>query len=170
MPVIVLQFSRDGSLGSRMIRWYGGVHRWSHVDAVLPNGDLLGARDEAESGFPAGVQIRTPGYAAFTATERVQIPCLAETRDAFYTAIKSQVGKPYSWRTILGFALGRRIGDPRGWVCDTLQFWALLKERVLPPALHDLIDVVTPDDLYLMAVTAAHLYHELGEVPRQATA
>jgi hypothetical protein len=154
-PAVRLQFVTEPGLGAWLIRWYGGLHLFSHVDAVLPDGRLLGARSDCVGGQPPGVQIRPPGYLKFSRVAAVQLPCTQAQREAYYQALTSQLGKPYSEEAILGFALGRDLKDRRGRFCSGLQLWALGKSRVLSRNVAEYADVATPDDLYLVVRAVA---------------
>src|SRR6266566_1874008 len=66
--VIELQFVGGRGLLSRMIAWFS--HGWYvHVDSILPDGRLLGAR------FDGGVLIRPEGYKKFFRILKVTLPC-----------------------------------------------------------------------------------------------
>src|SRR4051794_17860996 len=94
--MITLQFSTQPGIGSSLIRaltW----SNFSHVDFVLPDGSLLGARQDG------GVQVRPRNYAKFTAA----ISYMVDAPDKVLDAARSQIGKPYDWRGILNFGLHR---------------------------------------------------------------
>lgn len=76
-----------------------GRSPWSHVDIVLPSGQLLGARLFGPGG--RGVRIREPDYANFAHAMRVSIH--SKNAAKFYALAEKQVGKPYDWIGILGF-------------------------------------------------------------------
>jgi hypothetical protein len=63
-PVIALQFSTEADPVSALIRAFSHGP-FSHVDAVLPDGRLLGARADG------GVQARATGYAPFSRVLRI---------------------------------------------------------------------------------------------------
>lgn len=123
---IFLQYSTMRGLGSWAIRYRSGSP-WSHVDVVLPDGRLLGARSSREVGldgraWEAGVRVRDPAYARFTHAMRVRT---ANVRAPdFYEWALDQVGKPYDSRGILDFVRGRSAErdwrDPDAWFCDEL--------------------------------------------------
>src|SRR5689334_9108316 len=116
MGAIALQFSVCGDAGSWLIRQYDHGP-WSHVDAILPDGTLLGSRDDELGGKPSGVQVRPAGYQRFLATERVSIPCSDEAETAFYEFLNSQIGKPYDETAIAGFVFQRDWRAPDSWFC-----------------------------------------------------
>jgi uncharacterized protein YycO len=139
MANITLQFSTEKGIGSLIIRrmtW----SEYSHVDIVMPNGDLLGARANG------GVQIRKPGYGKFT---KVHHEVAVDAPDSVYEFAKSQVGKPYDWKAILNFGLERNWQEDDSWFCSELVAWTFMK------AGHPLLDPdvqlyrISPRDLLL---------------------
>lgn len=116
---IVLQFSEQGDFGSKAIAWFtqGTV---SHVDAIMPDGTLLGARNDSIAGIPAGVQVRPSGYAPFSHVVRVVLPCPRQMSADFYQLCWGEIGKPYDSEGILGFIVGRDWRDPSAWFCSEL--------------------------------------------------
>jgi hypothetical protein len=117
---ITLQFIGAADLGSEMIEWFSaGVV--SHVDAVMPDGSLLGARSDEVGGKPAGVQIRPANYEPFARVVRVVLPCPEAMADEFYRLIQAEIGKPYDSDAIAAFVFGRNWRDPQAWFCSELQ-------------------------------------------------
>lgn len=152
--MIRLQFVAGTDLSSRLIAWWGnGWHGYSHVDAVLADGSLLGARSDVIGGVPAGVQIRPPGYEKWvrTAVVTIQTPKGPEW-EAF---LRSQIGRQYDITNIVDLITGESpIENDGRWICSSLQTEALeqiqlLPELPVPP------QQVTPDGLYLVASTLA---------------
>jgi hypothetical protein len=90
---IKLQFVREKGLMPRLIAWWGGG-RFSHVDTVLDDGQLLGARNDIR-GSPRGVQIRPPGYTDFIVREVMAVPVTVEQKATYLNFLHDQVGKPY---------------------------------------------------------------------------
>lgn len=113
-----IQLSTERSVGSAFIRWYTWS-AWSHVDFVLPGGNLLGAR------MNGGVQVRPPGYARFTHTLQLEAP---DAPDTVYDRALEQVGKPYDIGAIAGMGLRRDWRDPLKWFCSELTAWAFEAE------------------------------------------
>lgn len=141
--MILLQFCRGGDLGSALIEWYGHG-QWSHVDAVMPEGALLGARTDG------GVAMRPASYLApGSVSGRFAVPADEAATQAFYDLLRGQLGKPYDWRAIVGFAAGRDWRDPGAWFCSELQAWALEGVGALP-RLATPCSKLTPDDLALV--------------------
>lgn len=139
---IVWQFSYKTDISGLLIRW-GTRSDWSHVDAVLPNGDLLGAR------IDGGVQIRKPGYANFKKT--VQYSVKTPAADKFYEILQTQVGKPYDWRAIAAFAFGNRDWrEQDSWFCSELQIWAAEQAGFFPQDLMIEVNRLSPRDHLLL--------------------
>lgn len=121
MGLIRLQFVGARDLSSRVIAWYGHGLPVSHVDIVEPNGDLLGARSDSVGGQPPGVRVRPPGYAEWAFRLRVSLPCTDEVERRAHEFWRSQVGKPYDTRGLLGrFFVGRDWRSPDSWWCSEL--------------------------------------------------
>lgn len=150
-----LSFSCGASLSSRLIAWYGnGYGGFSHVDAVLPSGALLGARDDRVGGQPAGVHIRPDNYEKWIRRTIVTIPCTQAQATAWESWLRAQVGKPYDSGAIWGFILGVRGHQNGHWICSACQTGALRHIGVLHP--FSVPDAqVTPDSLFLMATAGA---------------
>lgn len=109
--MITLQFSTTSAPASRLICW-GTWGRHSHVDLVLPDGRLLGA-------VPGGVQVR-PYDPSVLRIERYQV----DAPDAVLDAAISQMGKPYDWPGVFGYALRRDWQEDDSWFCSELVSWA----------------------------------------------
>ena len=118
--MIRLQFVCEDQLSSKMIAWFSSGH-FSHVDAVMPNGDLLGARNDKVGNRPAGVQIRKPEYAEFSRKVVMTIASNQQQEDEFYKFLKLQIGKPYDKEAIWAFAFNRNWREDDSWICSELQ-------------------------------------------------
>ncbi len=131
-----------------MIEWFSqGIY--SHVDTVLPDGRLLGARSDVVGGAPAGVQIRKPDYATFIRKLIVPLPCEWPILDAFNNFIHAQIGKPYDSTAILAFAFGRDWQEEDSWFCSELVAAALSKAGYFIYPLAAPANKITPDSLLL---------------------
>lgn len=120
LGAITLQFVSADDLGSAAIQWFSaGVV--SHVDAVLDDGALLGARSDDAGGEPPGVRIRPANYHDFARVVRVVLPAPAAMVDEFYRSIRAELGKPYDHEGIIAFVFGRDWRDPSAWFCSELQ-------------------------------------------------
>lgn len=131
MSAIRLQYSTESGIGSALIRWWTDS-RWSHVDAVLPDGSLLGARPDYPVGGQTGVQIRPANYAAFTGRLVVQVE--TPRADAFYNVLRRQIGKPYDTAGVLDFVFDQdgNVLTPHGFFCDALMIAPAEWVRVFP--------------------------------------
>ena len=128
---IRLQFVREPHFTSRIIAWFGAWH-FSHVDAVLPNGRLLGARADAAGGKPPGVHVRPVGYHAFDRCSIMEVPATWRQSQDFYEFLYDQVGKPYDHKAIWGFIINRNWRDPGSWFCSELMAAAGERSLILP--------------------------------------
>ncbi|MGH6980467.1 MAG: hypothetical protein ACREFC_04605, partial [Stellaceae bacterium] len=147
--VIVLQFAYQRDLSGALIRFY--QRGWpTHVDAVMPDGRLLGARLGRCGALRPGVQIRKPGYAPFVRTERVVLDVSALAEAAFHAFLEGQLGKPYDWRAILAFAVHRDWRERDAWYCSELIAAALEHARFFPRPLPSPVNLLTPRDLLLL--------------------
>jgi uncharacterized protein YycO len=129
--MITLQFVCEDAISSKIIAWFGSGH-FSHVDAVLDSGDLLGARSDKVGGKPAGVQIRPPDYAIFKTRAIMKIQASHLQSYRFYEFLNSQVGKPYDETAIWAFFTDRNWREPDSWICSELQAAAGEASGVLP--------------------------------------
>lgn len=148
MGAIVIQFVGNHSLGSRLIEWFDHGE-YSHVDTVLPDGSLLGARDDVIDGIPTGVQIRPASYVEDEAKCRVSIPCTSAQETAYYDFVQAQIGKPYDETAIAAFVVGRNWRDPDSWFCSELVSAGLEAGWVVSP-LSAPCNKIAPDDLLLV--------------------
>ena len=122
-----LQYSRQHGPTSALIAWRGG--RFSHVDVIMPDGRLLGARSDVIGGMPEGVQIRPEKYADWAEVLRVFKDVTADQEAMFYTFLNRQLGKPYDKIGIVDFIFGmahdRNWRDETAWFCSELVIAAL---------------------------------------------
>lgn len=145
--MISLQFVAAAGWASRLIAWYGnGYHGYSHVDAVLPSGQLLGARSDKTGGQPAGVRIRPQGYERWLRREILVIQASGAQVHDWLHFLKRQIGHPYNEAGIIDIAIGRKPAKNGHWFCSQLQTAALeavglLPNLGVPPA------QITPDTL-----------------------
>ena len=86
MPAITLQLSAIDDVGSLAIRAFSHG-AYSHVDAVIADGNCS-AHEAIDGDVPAGVQIRKPGYAEFSAIKHVVLPTTVECEAAFYAYLQ----------------------------------------------------------------------------------
>jgi hypothetical protein len=119
--LITLQFSSQRGFVPWAIRW-GTWCDISHVDLVLPDGSLLGARSDTVN---PGVQIRQGDYGNFTRIIQCDYDFTPAQTDLYIGWCRSQIGKPYDKRGIASYITHkRRIRDWRdesAWYCSELQ-------------------------------------------------
>jgi uncharacterized protein YycO len=141
--MITLQFSTEKGFASGMVRAFD--HGWcSHVDAVLPSGELVGAR------YEGGVAVRKPGYTKFDRTQIISIPRDQRTEDSFYTFLRNQLGKPYDSEAIAAFIFDRNWRNQDSWFCSELICAALEAAAFFSFRLATTNNRVTPSDLILV--------------------
>lgn len=149
MAFITFQFSCQDDLGSEAIRIFEHGE-YSHVDMVLDDGSLLGARDDVMMGIAPGVQVRPSAYVNFSAVKVVKIPCTDDEKTKFYSLAFSQVGKPYDESAILAFVAGRNWRSEDSWFCSELGLWCL-EGSFLPYKAALTENKATPGDLFLVS-------------------
>jgi hypothetical protein len=118
----------------------------SHVEALMPDGTLLGAH------YDGGVLARPHGYDAGTVEKEmyVQIPATPAQTDTFYNFLRAQVGKPYDTAAIAGIVAQRNWRDANSWMCSELQAAALCECGFFPVHLATEFNHITPRDLLLI--------------------
>lgn len=135
MNKLILRFSTSEST---LANWASAVIRrmnhspFSHVDFVLPDGNLLGASDQGPTspfitGNPQGVAIRPPNYQKF-GTRRDMI-LRTERADEVINAAKSQLGKPFDSSSLLDFISDKPPGERDwrnidAWFCAEHKVWS----------------------------------------------
>lgn len=126
MNRIRLHFVLGAGLSSRLIAWYGsGYGGYSHVDAILSDGTLAGARSDAVGDRPPGFQIRPAAYEDWKRTATVEVPCAPHKALEWEMWLRKQVGRQYDKDAILGFVLGKRLHEEGHWICSAAQTEAL---------------------------------------------
>lgn len=142
--MIVLQFAQGSDLFAKSIEWYGGGPLYSHVDTVMPDGTLLGAR------LDGGVQIRSADYLGSEPVLRIEVPAGDPMTAKYYAGALSQVGKPYDSQGILGFVFGRNWRSPDSWYCSELVAAKLEECGYFPFPLASPSNKITPPALILI--------------------
>ena len=148
--MISLQFATGADLGALAIMWFGGGPQFSHVDSVLPDGRLLGARSDLIGGAPAGVQVRSDGYLGSERVLRIDLPVDTSMSGRYYDFVQAQIGKPYDKEGILGFIAGRTWDDPSAWFCSELVAAGLEECGFFKLKLAASANKITPADLILL--------------------
>lgn len=126
----------------------------SHVEALTPDGFLLGAHQED------GVQKRPKDYDKGTwALELyIEIPATETQTQRFYDFLHSQIGKPYDMHAILAIAQGALTGmatlsvgtEQPSWICSALIVAGLLVAGVIKSA-PSTVRLTDPRDVVQMA-------------------
>lgn len=128
---IRLQFVCEAALSSQAIAWFSSGH-FSHVDCLLDDGTLLGARDDAVGGQPPGVRVRPQGYVKWSRRVVMTVPCAADQKKLYHTFLFDQLGKPYDTEAIWAFLFNRDWRARDSWICSELQSAAGEKAGVFP--------------------------------------
>jgi hypothetical protein len=159
MDTVTLQFSTTDAWQSALIRRV--CHSpFSHVDLVLPDGNMLGASDSPDapvvSGNSHGVAIRPSNYQEFATRRRMIIE--TAKADAITAAAVLQLGKPFDGDALYAFlgsadplTFDRDWRDPGKWFCAELVAAAFeTGGHWLPEPLVWPLTRVSPTDLLLM--------------------
>jgi hypothetical protein len=149
MGAITLQFVTSRDPESWAIRTF--QRGWcSHVDSVMDDGRLLGAR------LDGGVAIRPPNYEKFTRVERVVISVPYYKERAYWDFLKAQVGKPYDKLAIVAFAVNRDWRETDAWFCDELVAAGIEHAEVVRK-LAPMVNRLDVRDLYLVVSAIARV-------------
>lgn len=122
--MIRLQFSTS-------VEWQSGIIRrvchspFSHVDIVLPNGNLLGSSNSPKApiitGNAGGVAVRPPEYQEFGIRRIAEVLASEAIETSFLNLAVSQLGKPFDDKALHAFLDGD-VTLPRDWRQDDLWF------------------------------------------------
>lgn len=146
--MIQLQFVQGNGVGSQAIAWFSSGH-FSHVDIVLPDGKLLGARSDNADGVK-GVAIRRANYEVWKRRVVFSVPCTSSQELLAYDFARAQIGKPYDHTAILGFFFNRAWRDTDAWYCSELAMAALEEAKIIAP-LYLAANKITPVAAALVA-------------------
>jgi len=108
--MITLRFVLGHGWASRVISLFSAGHL-SHVDVVMPDGRLLGARSDNVGGGD-GVLERPNPYEPVSAATYFQIAASPEQQAKFYDFLQQQLGKPYDHLAIFAFAIDEMAFRP----------------------------------------------------------
>jgi hypothetical protein len=163
--VIEVLFSSSTAWQSHLIRCFSHSP-FSHVDVVMPDGNLLGASNSPDApvieGNPSGVAIRPFDYQDFYIRRlaKLEVPRdaklpAAEVESNFYQLLRSQLGKPFD-----SAALHAMFGDAMllerdwtaadAWFCSEDFIWALHNAGFFPYELIVPKSRVSPADSLLI--------------------
>jgi hypothetical protein len=157
--MIRLQFSTSTEWQSDVIRRL--CHSpFSHLDVVLPDGNLLGSSDSPHApsieGNPGGVAIRPPDYQTFGIRRMANVFSTEAVELAFYTKLRSQLGEPFDDTALhafigkVSFMPTRDWTDSSSWFCSELVAWALMEAGFFRYELLVPKDRISPADLLLL--------------------
>jgi hypothetical protein len=126
-------------LFSTSTAWQSAVIRrichspFSHLDVVLPDGNLLGSSDSPKAphieGNPRGVAVRPPEYQEFGIRRLAKVRVGESASKMFMELVRSQLGKPFDGEALNAFLSGD-VTMPRDWraddqwICSELMAWA----------------------------------------------
>lgn len=163
MPAIRLRFVTGGELFSSAIRLQEGF--WaSHVEAVMPDGRLLGAH------IAGGVLARKADYDKGQWTKQlfVELPVEQASADAFHAYLISRLNRPYDMAAIVGFVLHRDEHTERGFICSALQTMALRDCGYFATPLVEPAHKISPRDLLLILSGRVPVLHDPEIAPLPA--
>lgn len=147
---VTLQFVLGNSWSSRLIAWYGsGYGGFSHVDAVMQDGSLVGARSDQVGGQPPGLRRRPPQYEHWRMQTLVTFPNTEALYPAFEKATLAKVGSGYDKADILGFIIGKPLMQPGHWICSAAQADSLAEVGLLHVSPFS-PQQITPTSLFLI--------------------
>ncbi len=155
MGHIALQFSRQYGCSSAAIAWFT-QGKYSHVDALLADGSLTGARSDVIGTIPAGVRNRPAHYTRWKYADVLEITVPSAQERLFYDFLASQIGKPYDTSAIWAIALAGHDRDWRAddsWICSELITVGLETARVFYAALVS-ASKIAPDPLFFACSVA----------------
>lgn len=117
--MIILQFSQSNNIFSLLIRLF--TWSWaSHVDIVIDEGTLLGAR------LFGGVGMVDLADQKFTRVERYAVDLGVDSAEVLRAAF-SQIDKPYDIWGAIGLALHHNWESESKWFCSELVAWVFQK-------------------------------------------
>lgn len=147
MASLTWQLSAAKGLLSRLIIWFGGGE-FSHVDLVMPNGNLAGARSDKVGGG-SGYRERPSDYFPFVKRVRFTLEVTPEQELAVYAASNAKVGANYNRATIFGLIFGWNLTQPGTWDCSEAQIDNCQQAKIIPPE-YISNNKITPNDFALI--------------------
>ena len=151
--MIRFQLVRGKGVSSKLIAWWGtGWNGYSHVDCLMADGSLIGARDDRlrmPSGrlVPPGIQVREPGYEVWDRRTVYTLVALQPVTDQWELYVRSHVGEKYDEQDILDLLLGRKPVDHGRRICSAFATDSLQAVGVWPSVLSHPSLQTTPDTL-----------------------
>lgn len=147
MQPIELHFSLGVGFTSALIAYFGyGYGGYSHVDAILSDGRLAGARADRVGGAEPGFRIRPPNYEPWKRSATLTIPATAQEHARWEAWQLAQVGDGYDQRDILGLIVGEPLNSGNGhWICSAAQLFGLQQIGKMPANLPFIAQQTTPN-------------------------
>jgi uncharacterized protein YycO len=140
---ITLQFSTTGGPIAYIVR-KSTRSQFSHVDIVLPDGQLLGS--QMRTHFGSGVQLRPADYEKFTRIARYHVDVPDGVSDKIIFWARTQIGKPYDLPGVLGIFFGKRDWhEDDSWFCS--EYVAEAFNYAGFPLITEQVNRVTPEML-----------------------
>jgi hypothetical protein len=140
-----LRFIRGNALISKAILLdTGGLY--SHVEAVTPNGQYLGAH------LDGGVLARPSDYdkGKFDLEKFLDLPSNKVWDHLFYGYLDACLGEPYDFGTIAGFVSHYDLHQKHKVICSALQLLALRYCGWFPYPIAQPAHEISPRDLFLL--------------------
>jgi hypothetical protein len=154
---LIVGFCRGSNCASKTIGWFGGSY-YTHTTTLMPGGkDVLDARSDTVNGIAPGVQLRPVSYLEPESVDWVLIPTTLDQESKVYTALRSQLKKPYDEIGILNYLTGeirdRNWTDESAWFCDELAVWSWMRSTLLSGAIFTALtpNRITPGGSALIA-------------------
>ena len=117
---LTFRLTSQNDLGSLAIQRFS-AGPGSHIGLMLDrDGYELGARSDKVGGKPPGVQVRPANYAPFARQTFIDLQVTPDQEWLCKSFMIEQVGKPYDFKAILGFATGRNWRENDAWICSEL--------------------------------------------------
>jgi hypothetical protein len=150
MKQITLQFISASDFMGQAIEWFTQA-QVCHVDAVLPDGTLLGSQmNDGLGGKPSGVQIRPASYVGGVHKAQVSLDVTDDQYAGWIEFMQEQIGKPYDLKAIAGFITHSNWRDDRAWYCSELHAAGLETIRFFPHPLAAPENKISPQHLFLL--------------------
>lgn len=155
----------NDNLVSRVIRGAELGLAYSHVEAVTPNGQYLGALSDG------GVQSRPSTYDTTWSQQLfVDVPATDPQAAAFYAFLQSKIGLPYDFTAIEEMADGALTGEAPDWsaanayICSALQTAALLTAGLIKSA-PATVRLATPRDVLVACAALTPIGTPVSNTP-----
>lgn len=142
---LTVGYVTSGDWTSRLIEWRsaGGP---SHATTLVAPGWVIDAR------FSGGVRRRPVSYLDGAQVRWLRVPTTEDRVRMTLNALDSQVGKPYDFQDIIGFAIPqaftRSWHNQKAWICSELQIWSEERGGIVKTSTS--VDRIDPNDAMLL--------------------